>query len=195
MTPIAVGKLSLLFNLSSIPSTGLLLLRSSSATTGLAAGSTATHAHGSLLRLALYHNCSTTVVVVGVDTSLNVTTTTTATTGITSKVIEETAKPSIVVTTIDAAAARQASVLLLLLMAIGWPPLPPRLLVTRSVLSRALHFAVHLTGTGGPGRRWRRSAADGILGRVRGHMLDALLHAGLIHRFHDIFPQQVGYLV
>lgn len=121
----------------------------------------ATTAHG-LLRLAPYHTayCSTVAAVGGVDASLNVTiTTTAAATGITSKIIEETTKPSIVVTTI---AAGQASVLLLM---VGWPPSPPLspscgqlllllLFVTGSVLSRALHFTVHLArACAGPGRR------------------------------------------
>lgn len=93
-----------------------------------------------------------TVVVIGVDISLNVTATAT---GVTSKVIEETTKPSIVVTTV-AAAAEQASVLLM----VSWQPFPPlsptQLLLlllivvedTGSVLSRALHLTVQLTRTG-----------------------------------------------
>lgn len=55
----------------------------------------------------------------------------------------------------------------------------------RSVLSRVLHLTVLQLASTGTG------ATDRVLGRMGGHVLNALLHARLIDRFHDIFPQQV----
>lgn len=54
-----------------------------------------------------------------------------------------------------------------------------------SVLSRVLHLTVLQLASTGTG------ATDRVLGRMGGHVLNALLHARLIDRFHDIFPQQV----
>lgn len=142
---------------------------------------------------ALYHTACSTVIVVGVDTLLNDTTTAT---GTTSKAIEENTKPSIVVTTIAATAELAAG----MLMVVGWPPspplpptqrLPPLLTVagrsSGSELSRALHFTVQLSRSGARSR-WRRwgATADGVLGRVRCHVLDTFLHAGLVNWFHDL---------
>lgn len=142
--------------------------RSSSAT-GLggwiAAGSTAAHTGR---RWTLYHAAARpTIVVVGVGTSLNVTT------GTTSKAIEENTKPTIVATITEVAVMADArrwrkqpteSTRISHLMICcccccccptgKWPPPPTQLMMifvgatTGSVLSRVLHFAVHLTGSG-----------------------------------------------
>lgn len=100
--------------------------------------------------MALYHTAAPrpSVVVVGVDTSLNVTTTAT---GTTSKAIEENTKPSIVVAVVTTVPAATAELVTMLELLVSWPPSPPLshtqllLLVvgsTGSVLSRALHFSI-----------------------------------------------------